>query len=148
MSEWSLPKPSESAPPCQARPGVGFSPPGPRARTLGDKQACRNTGSLPTVRRLPKPKSLQLAAPKGRKCGPTIALTENMDGRLEGRRVCPFCEGKGNVSILPTEGYPKEGTNFTTWGRELCPLCDGKGHISGSSCSPFAKGNNAKNDPN
>jgi hypothetical protein len=96
----------------------------------------------------PKRNPLQLVARKETEYGPKLAIEESMDGRLEGRRVCPFCEGKGNVSILPTEGYPKDKTNSATWGRELCPLCNGKGDISSGSCGAFPKGNNAKNGPN
>ena len=49
-------------------------------------------------------------------------------------KVCPYCEGKGYVSVAvehPPDDDPREGLSRTTWVRKPCPLCDGKGSISG-----------------
>jgi hypothetical protein len=51
-------------------------------------------------------------------------------------KVCPYCEGKGYVSVavdLPPDANPCEELSRTTWVRNCCPLCDGKGRISGDS---------------
>jgi RecJ-like exonuclease len=48
--------------------------------------------------------------------------------------VCPYCEGKGYVSLViehPPDDEPREGLSRTTWVRRPCPLCDGKGQILG-----------------
>ena len=59
----------------------------------------------------------------------------------EGRtaKVCPYCEGKGYVSVvvdLPPDNDPRERLSRTTWVRKDCPLCDGKGRISGDDSTP------------
>jgi len=57
-------------------------------------------------------------------------------------KVCPYCEGKGHVSVvvdLPPADDPYEGLNRTTWVRKACPLCDGKGRISGDDSTPPKK---------
>jgi hypothetical protein len=45
--------------------------------------------------------------------------------------VCPYCGGKGYVSVpvdLPADDHPR---NRQTWVRKPCPLCGGQGSISG-----------------
>ena len=58
-------------------------------------------------------------------------------------RVCPYCGGKGYVSVpidLPDD-HPSNELNRTTWVRKRCPLCDGKGGISGDdSAAPPPNG--------
>ena len=54
-------------------------------------------------------------------------------------KVCPYCEGKGYVSViadLPPADYGREELSRTTWVRKPCPLCDGKGSISGDDSTP------------
>jgi RecJ-like exonuclease len=54
-------------------------------------------------------------------------------------KVCPYCEGKGYVSViadLPSADDPREELSGTTWVRKPCPLCDGKGSISGDDTAP------------
>ena len=54
-------------------------------------------------------------------------------------KVCPYCEGKGYVSVavdLPPDDDLRKELNRTTWVRRPCPLCDGKGHISGDNSIP------------
>jgi hypothetical protein len=57
-------------------------------------------------------------------------------------KVCPYCEGKGYVSVaveLPPTDNPREEMSGTTWVRKPCPLCDGKGRISGDDSTPGPK---------
>jgi len=52
----------------------------------------------------------------------------------EAAKVCPYCEGKGYVSVvveIPANGDPNEGLSRTTWVRKSCPLCNGRGRIFG-----------------
>ncbi len=54
-------------------------------------------------------------------------------------KVCPYCEGKGYVSVtvdLPPDDNPREELSRTTWVRKSCPLCDGRGRISSNDESP------------
>ena len=54
-------------------------------------------------------------------------------------RVCPYCGGKGYVSVpveLPPSDDPSKEPSRTTWVGERCPLCDGKGTISGNASAP------------
>lgn len=55
-------------------------------------------------------------------------------GETEMAKVCPYCGGKGHVSVdvdLPRVDGRCEELGKTTWVRKPCPLCDGKGRISG-----------------
>ena len=66
---------------------------------------------------------------------------------LDTRTVCPYCGGKGEVSVLVNplgKGYLGEEQSSATWVRRPCPLCERKGHISGGSSSGLAKGKSAK----
>jgi hypothetical protein len=52
-------------------------------------------------------------------------------------QVCPYCEGKGYISVpvdLPPADPGKEPSR-TTWVRKPCPLCGGKGSISGTDAA-------------
>jgi hypothetical protein len=43
--------------------------------------------------------------------------------------VCPYCGGKGHVSV---EAYSDDNNGFgdvKTWVRKNCPLCGGVGHL-------------------
>jgi hypothetical protein len=47
----------------------------------------------------------------------------------EEERACPYCEGKGYVSV---EEYSEDNNDFgevKTWVRKNCPLCGGVGHL-------------------
>ena len=41
--------------------------------------------------------------------------------------VCPYCQGKKEMSILNDEKFDKEG--IVEWKEELCRLCNGKGFV-------------------
>jgi len=51
---------------------------------------------------------------------------------LNARRECPYCEGKGYVSVRGmTNGAWLTELTWATAVREECPLCAGTGHLSG-----------------
>ena len=60
-------------------------------------------------------------------------------GKSRATKVCPYCAGKGYVSVpvdLPPDDDPGNELTRTTWVRKPCPLCDGQGGISGDDSAP------------
>jgi len=59
-------------------------------------------------------------------------------GKSRATKACPYCAGKGYVSIpvdLPPDDDPGNELTRTTWVRKPCPLCGGKGNISGDDAA-------------
>jgi len=44
-------------------------------------------------------------------------------------RVCPYCDGKGYVSV----DTQHTDSDTKTWIRKDCPLCQGTGHLLGNA---------------
>lgn len=56
------------------------------------------------------------------------------------RRVCPYCEGKGFISVEVEVAIdePDRIGNTKTWSRQDCPLCGGTGNLYGDPVpNPF-----------
>ena len=69
-----------------------------------------------------------------------------MERDLDARRECPYCEGKGYVSVRGmTNGARLNELAWAPAVREECPLCAGTGHLSGG-LPTSAERNDAKTE--